>query len=155
MISPQNFLIMRPRESIPLLLKIKSFDLNLKDSTYVVWVYKKEGQPLYNLYLNIRRVFPILDHSYISYLPENRFSNVKFPNPFRYDKIKIQKFLDYYYCSDTNISLQLDSVTNELFFKYKTNAEYSQTNFYLFIYMDEKKSQLYGTWKFDIYSVHK
>jgi len=154
-ISPQNFLIMRPRESVPLLLKIKSFDLNLKNATYVIWVYKKEGQPLYNLYLNIRRVFPILDHSYIYYLPENRFSNVKFPNPFKYDKNKIQKFIDFYYCTDTHVSIQLDSVTNEFYFKFKTNAEYSQSNFYLYIFMDEKKSQLYGTWKFDIFSVHR
>ncbi len=154
-ISPQSFLIMRPRESIPLLLKIKSFDLNLKDETFVVWVFKKEGQPLFNLNLNIRRVFPILDHTYIYYLPESKISSIKFPNPFKYDKVKIQKFLEYYYCTDSHISIQLDSVTNEFFFKFKTNAEYSQSSFYLYIFMDEKKSLLYGTWKFDIFAVHK
>jgi hypothetical protein len=155
LISPQNFLIMKPRESVPLLLKIKSFDLNLKDATYVVWIYKKEGQPLFNLYLNIRRVFPVLDHSYIYYLPENRFSNVKFPNPFKYDINKIKKFLDNYYCTDSHVSMQLDSVSNEFYFKFKTNAEYSQNSFYLYIFMDEKKSQLFGTWKFDIFSLHR
>ncbi len=155
LISAQNFLIIRPMESIPLLLKIRSFDLNLKDETYAVWVNKKDGQPLYNLYINIRRVFPIVDHYYRYYLPENKISNVKFPNPFKFEKNKIQKFLENYYCTDNSINMQIDTLTNEIYFKFRTNAEYGESSFYLYIYLDEKKNNLHGTWKFDIFSVHR
>lgn len=155
MISPQNYLIMRPMESIPLLFKIKSFNLHLKDETFAIWIYKKEGQPLYNLYLSIRKVFPIIDHNYIYYLPENRISTVKFPNPFKFDKSKILKFLDFYQCSNPHVTLSLDTVSNEFSFKYKTNAEFSESSFYLYIFLDEGRANLYGTWKFDIYAVHK
>jgi hypothetical protein len=154
-VSSQNHLIIRPNESIPLLLKLLSFDTKVANSNYVIWIYKQNGQPLYYFNITIVKVFPIIDHVFRFYLPENRYSTVKIPNPFKQDRVKTQKVLDYYLCSDPNIGLQLDHTTNDFYFKAKIQSEGFLSEFNLFLYLDELKTELYATWSLVLVSMVK
>lgn len=152
-ISPQNYLVVKPNESIPVLVKLLSYDEKTSNANYNIWVYKKSGQPLYFLNVTIIKVFPIIDHLFRYFMPENRYGTVKIPNPFKYDKPKTQKVLDNYISTDTMINLQLDPATNDFYFKGKMQSEGYKNEFYLFLYLDNHKSSLYSTWKFEIDSL--
>jgi hypothetical protein len=154
-ISNQNHLIVKPNEAIPILIKVQSYNTNISNSNQIVWVYKKNGQPLCFLNITIVKVFPIIDHVFRYYLPESRYSTVKVPNPFKQDKNKTQKVIECYYCSDTTINLQLDYTTNDFYFKVKTQNEGFMNEFTLFIFVDSTKTDLYASWQFVLISMAK
>lgn len=154
-ISHQNHLIVKPNEAIPILIKVQSYNTNLANSSQTVWVYKKSGQPLCFLNITIVKVFPIIDHVFRYYLPENRYSTVKVPNPFKNDKEKTQRVLECYYSSDPSINLQLDYTTNDFYFKVKTQNDGFMNEFSLFIYSDILRTDLYASWKFVLISMAK
>jgi hypothetical protein len=152
-ISPQNYLVIKPNESIPVLVKLLSYDEKVSNASYNIWVYKKSGQPLYFLNVTIIKVFPIIDHLFRYFMPENRYGTVKIPNPFKYDKSKTQKVLDNYISTDTMINLQLDPATNDFYFKGKMQSEGYKNEFFVFLYLDNHRGSLYSTWKFEINSL--
>lgn len=154
-ISNQNHLIVKPNEAIPILIKVQSHNTNLANSSQTVWVYKKNGQPLCFLNVTIVKVFPIIDHIFRYYLPESRYSTVKVPNPFKQDRAKTQRALDCFYCTDPNITLQLDYTTNDFYFKVKTKNEGFMNEFTLFIYLDNERTELYASWQFVLISMAK
>src|SRR5690606_29572548 len=140
-------------ESIPLLIKLLSFDTKVANANYVVWIYRQNGQPLYFFNITIVKVFPIIDHVFRFQLPENRYATVKIPNPFKSDRVKTQKVLDYYLCSDPNINLLLDHTTNDFYFKSKIQSEGFISEFYLYLYLDQLKTDLYATWQLNLVSM--
>jgi hypothetical protein len=152
-ISAQNYLIVKPNESIPILVRTLSFDESISNSNYCVYLYKKTGEPLSFLSITIVKVFPIIDHIFSYFMPENRLSTIKFPNSFKYDKMKTQQIIERSVCSDVTTNLQLDTITNEFYFKFKTQSEGFKHNFYIFIYFEPFRNDLFATWKFDINSM--
>jgi len=151
----QNYLIVKSNESIPILIKILSFDEKTANSNYIVWVYKKNGQPLYFLSITIVKVFPVIDHAFRYHLPQNRYVNVKFPNPFKFEKSKTQKVMDNYICTDVTTIIALDPESNDFCFKAKIMDEGLKNYFYLLLYLDSYQSNLIATWKFELNSIAK
>jgi hypothetical protein len=151
-ISPQNYLVIRPNESIPLLLKILSYDENISNGEFTLWVYKKSGEPLYFLSVTIVKVFSLIDHSFRYFMPEGRHITLKVPNPFKQDSSRTSKLLENYYCTDSNLNLQLDPTTNDFFYKLKINAEGFRHEFIIFFYLNSSKVNLFSTWRFEIHS---
>lgn len=152
-VSSQNYVIIKPNESIPILLKLLSYDISMANSNYTLWVYQKNGQPLYYLNIILVKVFSVTDHVFRYYLPENRYTTIKITNPFKYDKTKTQKVLDNYYSTDVTVNIQLDPTSNDFYFKSKIQNEGSRIEFVLFLYLDPRKIDLYATWKFELISM--
>ena len=144
-ISDQLDMIIKPGETIPLVIKLLSYIENREEENYGVTIHKKNGQPLYYLSINIKRVFPIFDHIFHYYFPlDNSQKKVILRNPFGH--IKTMKMLNNVLITDKNITLGLDEDTHDFYFM----IEQEQGDFVIFFYSDEERTKLYLTWKFEI-----
>ena len=144
-ISDQLDMIIKPGETIPLVIKLLSYIENREEENYGVTIHKKNGQPLYYLSINIKRVFPIFDHIFHYYFPlDNSQKKVILRNPFGH--IKTMKMLNNVIITDKNITLGLDEDTHDFYFM----IEQEQGDFVIFFYSDEERTKLYLTWKFEI-----
>ena len=144
-ISDQLDMIIKPGETIPLAIKLLSYIENREEENYGVTIHKKNGQPLYYLSINIKRVFPIFDHIFHYYFPlDNSQKKVILRNPFGH--IKTMKMLNNVLITDKNITLGLDEDTHDFYFM----IEQEQGDFVIFFYSDEERTKLYLTWKFEI-----
>ena len=138
-------MIIKPGETIPLVIKLLSYIENREEENYGVTIHKKNGQPLYYLSINIKRVFPIYDHIFHYYFPlDNSQKKVILRNPFGH--IKTMKMLNNVLITDKNITLGLDEDTHDFYFM----IEQEQGDFVIFFYSDEERTKLYLTWKFEI-----
>lgn len=153
-ISQDNYFVARPNESVPLAIKVLTYEKLKDNTTYSIWIHKKNGQPVYFLSITIKNVFPIVDHIFKYYLPCNLSQNVPMVNPFKNSKSKIQKVLDNYIVTDSSVNLILDSTTYNFSFQFVTKEEGFVHEFYLFIYLEKTRSDLYLTWKFELYSMN-
>lgn len=154
-ITPQGYMILKPNESVPLLFKLLSYDDRSHNNSYTIWAYKKNGQPLYFLNVVIFKVFTIQDHIFRYYQPSNRYSTIKIPNPYKFDKYKTQVILDNYQSNDSSIVMQLDPVSKDFFFKTRVQNEGKRHEFLLFLYLDNKKLNLLLTWRFELISMER
>ena len=144
-ISDQLDMIIKPGETIPLVIKLLSYIENREEENYGVTIHKKNRQPLYYLSINIKRVFPIYDHIFHYYFPlDNSQKKVILRNPFGH--IKTMKMLNNVLITDKNITLGLDEDTHDFYFM----IEQEQGDFVIFFYSDEERTKLYLTWKFEI-----
>ena len=86
-ISDNLDMIIKPGETIPLVIKLISFIENSEEQNYSITIHKKNGQPLYYLLINIKRIFPIYDHIFHYNFPlDNRNQRVILKNPFTQTK---------------------------------------------------------------------
>ena len=144
-ISDQLDMIIKPGETVPLVVKLLSYVENREEDNYSITIHKKNGQPLYYLSINIKRVFPIYDHIFHYYFPlDNSQKKVILRNPFGH--IKTMKMLNNVLITDKNITLGLDEDTHDFYFM----IEQEQGDFVIFFYSDEERTKLYLTWKFEI-----
>ena len=153
-ISQDNYFVAKPNESVPLAIKLLTYQKLKENTTYSIWIHKKNGQPIYFLSITITNVFPVIDHVFKYYLPCNKAQNVGMVNPFKNSRARMQKVLDNYVTTDSSISLILDSKTYDFSFQFTTKEEGFVHEFLLFIYLEKTKSDLYLTWKFEIYSMN-
>ena len=152
-ISSKNVFLIQSGETIPILFKLLTYDLTLSNSNFLIWVYKNNGHPQFSLNLNIVEVFPLTDHVFRYYLPENKYENIVIPNPFKYDKIKTNNILNNYYCTEKVVSLSLEPKTNNFLIKYKTPFEENFNDFHIFFYNDKYFSQVELNWKVVVFGV--
>ena len=144
-ISDNLDMIIKPGETVPLVVKLLSYVENREEDNYSITIHKKNGQPLYYLLINIKKVFPIYDHIFhyniSSKKPEQR---VVLVNPFSYTKTS--EMLSNLY--PTNIGLALDEDTHN--FNFRIEPDNFQHDFVLFFYSDKERTNLYLTWKIEI-----
>ena len=146
-ISEQLDLILKPGETIPLVIKLLSFVENKTEENYSITINKKNGQPLFYLLINIKRVFPIYDHFFHYNFPlDNKPQKIILKNPFNH--IKTMKMLNNIVISDNSIVLALDEDTHDFYFGI---SHYDNKNdFIIFFYSDEERTKLYLTWKIEV-----
>ena len=159
LIKPNNYdvisddlnLQIKPGETIPLIIKLLSFIENKEEEKYSVCIHKKNGEPLYFLNINIKRVFPIYDHIFHYYLPcDNKNQNVILVNPFKNRKTKTMEMLNNLYIPDGSILLALDYETHDFNFKISQENNIYYNTFIIFLYLDKERTKLYLTWKIQI-----
>ena len=147
-ISDNLDMIIKPGETIPLVVKLLSFIENREEESYSVTIHKKNGQPLYYLLINIKKVFPIYDHIFHYYFPlDNRAQRVILKNPF--GQTKTMQMLNNVYITN-NIVLALDEDTHDFNFMLEPDNYNYQNDFIIFFYSDEARTKLYLTWKIEI-----
>ena len=146
-ISEQLDLILKPGETIPLVIKLLSFVENKTEENYSITINKKNGQPLFYLLINIKRVFPIYDHIFHYNFPlDNKQQKIILKNPFGH--IKTMKMLNNIVISDNSIILALDEDTHDFYFSI---SHYDNKNdFIIFFYSDTERTKLYLTWKIEV-----
>jgi len=154
-ISSKNVFVIQSGETIPIMFKLLTYDPVLSNSSHVIWVYRNNGHPQFSLNLNINEVFPLTDHIFRYYLPENKYENIIIPNPFKFDKIKTNNILSNYHCTDKTVSINLDPKTNNFLIKYKTPSEGNYNDFDVFLYSDKYFSNVELNWKVLVYAVTK
>ena len=144
---------MAPNESIPLLFKLLTYDIDFKEKKYNVYISRLNDKPYYTLTIIIKYSFPIIDHIFQNYVKSNT-KNVIIPliNPFKNNRKKTMQLENNYYCSDNKIFLNIDPSLN-FYIKIDTEEEDSFHSFNLYFYLDEIKSNLYLTWRIEIKSV--
>ena len=146
-ISDQLDMIIKPGETIPLVIKLLSFIVNREEENYSITISKKNGQPLFNLLINIKKVFPIYDHIFHYYCPlDNRMQKIILKNPF--NPSKTERMLNNLVISDNSIALALDENTHDFYFSI-TQDDY-ENDFVIFFYADKERTNLYLTWKIEI-----
>ena len=150
-ISDDLYIRLRSGETIPLIIKLLSFIENQEEEKYSVCIHKRNGETLYFLNINIKRVFPIYDHIFHYYLPcDNRQQKVILMNPFKNSRTKTQDMLNFSYISDSSVQLALDSETHDFFFNLVQENNIYYNNFIIFLYLDQERTKLYLTWKIEI-----
>ena len=149
-ISDNLDMIIKPGETIPLVVKLISFKENWEEQNYSITIHKKNGRPLYYLLINIKKVFPIYDHIFHYNFPlDNRNQRVILKNPF--SQRKTTQMLNNVVISE-NITLALDQDTHDFNFSVEPdnmNNKY-QKDFIIFFYSDHERTKLYLTWKIEI-----
>ena len=159
MIEPNNYNVIsddlyigiKPGETIPLIIKLLSFIENQEEEKYSVCIHKKNGEPLYFLNINIKRVFPIYDHIFHYNIPtDNRYQNILLINPFKNNRTKTENMLKYKYISDNSINFILDNEKHDFIFTISQENKRTENKFIIFFYDDESFSSLYLTWKIEI-----
>ena len=154
-ISSKNVFLIQSGETIPIMFKLLTYDISLSNSNHIIWVYRNNGYPQFSLNLNINEVFPLTDHIFRYYLPENKYENVLIPNPFKFDKNKTNNLITNYHCTDKSVSISLEPKTNNFLIKYKVPLEGNFNDFDIFFYNDKYFSQIELNWKIFIYGVLK
>ena len=168
-ISDDYQIILKPNQSVPLLIKILCYD-NITgyddniNNKYSICVYNKnDNSRPYYMNIEITNVFPIIDFEFYQNVPQKKLSHIKFINPFKFNNEKTQRLLNYYTFNndDSTSEILLDSKTNNFYFKYNDNIEnnsnnedniINKNNRLLFFYLDKYKSELFTTFKFNIKS---
>ena len=147
-ISDELYMQIKPGETIPLVIKLLSYTENKEEENYSVCIHKRNGQPLYYLSINIKRVFPIYDHIFHYYFPcDNKSQKAIIINPFKNSKTKTMEILKNKYISDTSINLALESDNYNFSFNLSKDNDSYQHDFIIFFYEDEARTRLYLTWK--------
>ena len=150
-ISDELYMQIKPGETIPLIIKLLSFKENREEENYSICIHKKNGQPLYFLNINIKRVFPIYDHIFHYYFPyNNKFQKGILINPFKTSKSKTMEILKNIYISDNSIHLSLENDTHNFSFNIIQEDNKLYHDFIIFIYSDEERTKLYLTWKIEV-----
>ena len=149
-LSPDLYFEIKPKETIPLVIKLLSFIPSNQEDNYIVSIHRRNGQPMYCLNINVFNVFPIYDHIFHYYLPCNFDQKVSVVNPFKNSKRKTMNALNNLYCTDKNIQLSVEQITHDFSFFIKTKDKGNLHEFIIFIYSDENLTKLYLTWKFEI-----
>ena len=150
-ISDDLYIRIKPGETIPLIIKLLSFLENKEEEKYSVCIHKKNGEPLYFLNINIKRVFPIYDHIFHYNIPkDNRTQNILLVNPFKNNRTKSENMLKYKYISDNSINFFLDKEKHDFIFTINQENNRTENKFIIFFYSDESFSSLYLTWKIEI-----
>ena len=140
--------IIKPGETIPLVVKLLSFIENKEEENYSITINKKNGQPLFYLLINIKKVFPIYDHIFHYNFPlDNRPQRVIIKNPF--SQTKTMQMLNNVIISE-NITLALDEDSHDFNFMVETQNYNYHHDFVIFFYSDEERTKLYLTWKVEI-----
>jgi hypothetical protein len=152
-ISSKNVFIIQSGETIPILIKLLTYDLTLSNSNHTVWVYRNNGYPQFSLNLTVNEVFPLTDHVFKYYLPENKYENVIIPNPFKYDKVKTSNILNNHHCTDKTVSISLEPKSNNFLIKYKVPLEGNYNDFDILFYNDKYFSNVELNWKIVVYGV--
>ena len=147
-ISDNLDMIIKPGETIPLVVKLLSFVENREEENYSITIHKKNGQPLYYLLISIKKVFPIYDHIFHYNFPlDNRAQRVILKNPFTHTKT--MQMLNNVYISDS-IVLALDEESHDFNFSVEPDNYNYRHDFIIFFYSDEERTKLYLTWKVEI-----
>ena len=150
-ISDELYMQIKPGETIPLVIKLLSYTENKEEENYSLCIHKRNGQPLYYLSINIKRVFPIYDHIFHYYFPcDNKTQKAIIINPFKRSKTKTMEILKNKYISDTSINLALESDSHNFSFSLSKDNDSYQHDFIIFFYEDEARTRLYLTWKVKI-----
>jgi len=144
---------MKPDEVVPVLIKITSFDFNLNNDTYQIWINQKSGQPLYCLNINLIKTEKLVDHIFNFYLPESKTSLIKLNNPFKTDPKKSELLKKNYYCTNPQILLEIDPLSNDFIFNYITPKEGSHKEINFFFYGDQYLSSLVFFWRVNLFSL--
>ena len=146
-ISDQLDMIIKPGETIPLVIKLLSFIENREEENYSVSINKKNGQPLFFLLIKIKQVFPIYDHVFHYNCPlDNTTQKIIMKNPF--SPTKTERMLNNVVISDNSIALALDEDTHN--FNFSITQDDYQNDFVIFFYSDKERTNLYLTWKVEI-----
>ena len=146
-ISDQLDMIIKPGETIPLVIKLLSFIENREEENYSVSINKKNGQPLFFLLIKIKQVFPIYDHVFHYNCPlDNTTQKIIMKNPF--SPTKTERMLNNVVISDNSIALALDEDTHN--FNFTITQDDYQNDFVIFFYSDKERTNLYLTWKVEI-----
>ena len=150
-ISPDYDLICKPFESVPLIIKLLSYDSSLEKEKFTIWVFNEKNVPIYFLTIIISRVFPIIDHVFSYNVPYGKLNNIIFMNPFKYNKEKTHKILENMISEDKTVSYKIDSITNDFCFNFispkNENQKYENL---IFLYLDKNRDTLFATWKISI-----
>ena len=150
-ISDELYFEIKEGETIPLVIKLLSYTENKEEENYSVCIHKRNGQPLYYLSINIKRVFPIYDHIFHYYLPcDNNIQKAIMVNPFKNSKTKTMEMLKNLYISDNSINLSLENDTHDFSFNLIKENDIYQHDFIIFFYSDEARTKLYLTWKVEV-----
>ena len=155
LITAQNYVLVKPDEVIPILIKITSFDTNMSNGNYQVWVNQKSGQPLYCLNVTLVKVVNLVDHVFNFNLPDNKNSTIKLSNPFKNDPYKTEQIKKNYYCTDSRIHLEIDSTTDDFYFKYGVPDEGSKRELNFYFYIDKYQTMSILNWRVNIFSLIK
>ena len=149
-ISDELYMQIKPGETIPLVIKLLSYIENKEEDNYSICIHKRNGQPLYFLNINIKRVFPIYDHIFHYDFPcDNKLQKGILVNPFKNSKTKTMDMLNNLHISDNSIHLALEDNHNFSFSLQQENNIF-QHDFIIFIYSDNERTKLYLTWKVEV-----
>ena len=150
-ISDDLYFRIKPGETIPLVIKLLSYIENKEEDKYSICIHKSNGEPLYFLNINVKRVFPIYDHVFHYYLPfDNRNQKIILVNPFKSSVSKTMEMLNNIYISDNSIQLALDNEKHDFSFDLVQDNRILYNKFVIFLYSDEARTNLYLTWKIEI-----
>ena len=147
-ISDNLDMILKPGETIPLVVKLLSFVENREEENYAITINKKNGQPLFFLLINIKKVFPIYDHIFHYNFPiKNQEQRIILVNPFSHKKTL--EMLHNVIIQNNRI-LELDEDSHNFIFRIEPDNYNYQHYFVIFFYSDEERTNLYLTWKIEI-----
>ena len=147
-ISDQLYMQIKAGETIPLVLKLLSYTETKEEENYLVCINKRNGQPLYYLNINIKRVFPIYDHIFHYYFPlDNNSQKAIIINPFKDNYAKTSAMLKNMHISDNSIHLALESDNYNFSFNSSKLKDSYHHEFIIFFYENEARTRLYLTWK--------
>jgi len=152
-LTSQNFVLIKSEEVVPILIKITSYDVNMLNEDYEVIVTQKNGQSLYSLTINLNHVANLIDHIFNYYIPESKDSKIILNNPFKSDPNKTELIKKNYYCNDSRIHLELDTLNDDYYFTYVTpkQGNHKEVNFYF--YADKYQSILLFSWRVNLFSL--
>ena len=152
-ITSENYVLIKPEEVVPVLIKIQSFDLNLSNITYNIHVNQKSGQSLYCLSLNLINISNLVDHAFNFFLPEDKTSKVALTNPFKNDPVKTELMRKNYFCSDSRVMLELDTTKDDFYFNYQARKEGKHREINFYFYADIHQSFLLLNWRVNLFSI--
>ena len=152
-ITNDYYLILKPFESVPLLVKLLSFSDEIENNKYTIWVYNEKNVALYYMTIIVVKVVPIIDHVFEYKVPSCKMTSLTVMNPFKYNKEKTSLLSLNMKLKNDNIIIKLDSKSNDFIFNFtsKSNCEDVYVN-YIFAYLDDDNDELFATWKISIKS---
>jgi len=155
LITAQNYVLVKADEVVPVLIKITSFDVNMSNGNYQIWVNQKNGTPIYCLNVTLVKVVNLVDHVFNFSLPDNKNSTIKLNNPFKQDPYKTDQIKKNYYCTDSRVHLEIDTVTDDFYFKYPVPDEGSHRELNFYFYTDKYQSMTVLNWRVNVFSLIK
>lgn len=146
-----NF-ILKPGETIPILVKLLSYDTSISNKNFTIWIYRSNQQPLEFLSINIIKVFNIIDHKFVFNIPDNRISTLRIPNPYKSDINKSNLIIDNQISSNIAFHLNLDPTTRDFLIRFKPNEINNNKieNFFIYLYLNKLKSEILFTFEITV-----
>ena len=150
--SDDLYMAIRPGEIIPMVIKLLSYTENKEEEKYSLSISKKNGQPLYFLNINIKRVFPIYDHIFHYHFPidNNKYQKAILVNPFQKSFTKSNEIVQNMVISDNSYRIYLDNDTHNFIFDSLQESYKYKKEFIIFIYSPDNPTKLYLTWKVEL-----